>query len=222
VPAWTPKEKEWKAKLYMALKAKKKWEEFRTLKNKIQKEVEPEASCNAMAEKIAWHRAFEQYQDVLDMEKFELDRSVRLYEAKEKRKKTALLKARLIAIDPAKEGPKISDAEDGDVIIIANGIEGDILRDTKWVYNNMARLIKVARGGIRSLDRKVLKEAPSNGAVGLAQYALDDQKAFFERFVTKILPKDEVAPVGPTEEELKADLDPTLDELSKYIRKTAK
>jgi len=224
--AWSPKQREWKAKVYLALKNKKKWEEFRALKNKIQKEIAPESSCNAMAERDAWHRAFEQFQDVLDMEKWDLEREVRLLEDREVRRRRAIFKTKqlpnsILPFTP-KDDPKSPGDEEEGVVVIENGIEGDILKDVKWVYHNMAKLIKVARSGVRSLDRKVLKSAPSNGAVGLAQYALDDSKAFFERFVTRILPKDESIPVGQTETELKADLDPTLDELSKYIKKAAK
>jgi len=96
----------------------------------------------------------------------------------------------------------------------------DILADTKWVYLNMARLIRKTNTGVLVLVPSVLKEAPSNGAVGLANYAMTDPQAFFEKFVTKILPKDTgEKSSGPTEEEIKAELDPTFDELEKYIER---
>lgn len=96
----------------------------------------------------------------------------------------------------------------------------DIVRDIQWVYNSWGSLFAISETGTRILDEKVLKQAPSNGAIALANYALTDSKAFFDKYATKLIPKnaaEDVEESGPSKEEQLAELDPSFAEMSEYF-----
>lgn len=100
----------------------------------------------------------------------------------------------------------------------------DLLRDIQWVYSNLANLFKTTEAGVTMLDAEILKLAPSNGAIAIAQYAAIDKKAFFEKFVVKLLPRGEKAAeaVGEdADEEEKENLDPDMGDLDKYMQGVA-
>lgn len=228
MPAWTAKEREWRRKLTAALKKSGRWKEFEEIKEDFRRaeQEKSEQTCDKIVARRAWHQAAALFTDVFDTEKFSAERTAWIKANTKRRRINGYKKARK-AMAPKAKLPPMSDKEierileppDDEVIIIAGNNEGDILRDTKWVYFNMARLIKTSRAGLRSLDKQVLREAPSNGAVGLAQYALDDSTKFFERFVVKILPKDETPEKQPSEEEALREVDPSFEDLAKYMRK---
>lgn len=232
MPARKPKEEDWREWVEAKIRAAGKWDEFNALRKEFQKHDRvTSGQCERITRRRAWKNAAALFSEHFDQAEYDAKRTAQLAAERVKRKLTGFKNAREAMAPAAKKslGPltaqdldRIIEAPDDEVVIIAEGKEGDILRDTKWVYFNLARLIKISRGGIKSLDKKVLREAPSNGAVGLAQYALDDQKAFMEKFVTKILPKDEAPEKAPTEAELAAELDPSLDDLAKYMKRLPK
>lgn len=93
----------------------------------------------------------------------------------------------------------------------------DVIRDAKWVYENIGRLFIRNDLGLEFLDEEFLATAPSNGAISMAHYCWNHRKEFFEKFIfTKVL-KDEA--IEKTEEDLAAELDPTLEGLEKYLEK---
>lgn len=229
MPAWTPKEKLWREWLRAKLIRAGVWDEFERQRMDFQRaEKMITGQCGKIVARKAWHKTAALFSEYFDQAAFEKLREKQVKRERVTRKRESMKRARSEATTAAqkaigplteKELDHIIDPQDDDVVVIADAQEGDILRDTKWVYFNLARLIKVGRGGTKTLDRKVLREAPSNGAVGLAQYALEDQKAFMEKFVTKILPRDDNAEKAQTEEEAAAELDPTLSDLAKYMKK---
>lgn len=109
---------------------------------------------------------------------------------------------------------------DANKIKIKGDGETDILRDVKWVYDNYAELIQTdPKTGADVLNNDLLKKAPSSGCVAIAQYALLDKAKFFERFVVRILPKDD----GPAKdkkdtEETAEELDPDFADMEKWIQ----
>lgn len=111
------------------------------------------------------------------------------------------------------------DALDHGIVIETKG-PPDIVRDIQWVYDNLGRLFASTEKGTKVFNLDVLEQAPSDGAVGLAGYALKDQKAFFDKFATKLIPRDsgnmEVA-VEQTEEERLAELDPSFDDMKEFF-----
>lgn len=105
-------------------------------------------------------------------------------------------------------------------VVVEDDGQIDTLRDTKWVYQNIGRLIVRNELGLEQLNEDVLVDAPSNGAIGLAHYCLNDRKAFFEKFVIKILPKDDGSDeTEPSEEELALEHDPSFAGLEQYLQK---
>lgn len=104
------------------------------------------------------------------------------------------------------------------VIVEDDGVFNPI-RDAEWVYRNMNRLFKVDRAlGIERLDEEVLKEAPSNAAVGLAAHALRDKSKFYEKYgliLLKSSDKDESD--SASEDQLIDELDPSFRGLEKYL-----
>ena len=229
MPSWTPKEKQWREWLRGKLQAAGVWEDFNRLRmDYSHNDKVATGQCNKIVDRRAWHQVANLFTEHFNQDEFDRLRENHLAKDKPERTRRQMKKARdsmapsgkkIVGNLTEKELDRIIEPPDDEVVIIDNSNDGDILRDTKWVYFNMARLIKIARGGTKTLDKKVLREAPSNGAVGLAQYALADQKAFMEKFVTKILPKDEAPDKVVTEEDLKAELDPGLDELARYMKK---
>lgn len=212
--SWSRKESKWKDEFRAALVSAGQFEKFFAVKETIRKELHTEGldPNSIVADKRAWREAAKSFPGVFDHDAFESKMQHMKEEKAERFKKN--VNRTLTTKNP-----------DGTICLPQDiGVEDkgdtDILRDTKWVYVNMARLMKKDRKtGLTSLDPKVLKEAPSNGAIGLASYALEDRKAFYEKYVTKILPKDEVSTAGKSEEELKAELDPTYDDIEKYMQK---
>jgi exonuclease VII large subunit len=107
-----------------------------------------------------------------------------------------------------------------DVVIEDDG-PTDQKRDVNWVYDNLSRLIITNDLGLEQLDMDVLETAPSNGAVAMAHYALNNRSNFFEKFVIKSLAKtetvEEVTEEQSQEETIDVDCDPTFEGLEKYI-----
>ena len=93
----------------------------------------------------------------------------------------------------------------------------DLIRDVKWVYENLADLVLVSESGVRRLDVNLLSKAPSNGAVAIAQYARDDPKAFLEKFVLRCMPKETAVSEVESDEDLEERLDPEFKGLAKYL-----
>lgn len=96
----------------------------------------------------------------------------------------------------------------------------DIRRDMQWVYDNLADLICVKEvTGVEYLNEEVLRTAPSNGAIAIAKYALNDQKAFVKECIQKLMSKDDGKDKTDEElaEEAKEELDPDFDGLEQYI-----
>jgi len=195
---------EWLTKI---VKESGSWNAFEKCRQKHQKEErEKSGKPHAVCRVRSWRRAASDFSHLWDQDNFDNYRKAALDEARQARAARAVKKA-----DPQESAPP--------VVVIEDGIEGDILGDVRWVYDNLARLIRKRRTGERYLDTKALKDAPSNGAVGIAQYAFNDQKAFFEKFVTKILPKDDGSKDAKTQGELEEELDPTFSDLKKYIKR---
>ena len=107
---------------------------------------------------------------------------------------------------PERELPVVDD--DGQV---------DLLRDVRWVYANLPRLVVRDDTGRLKLNVKELKKAPSNGAVSLAEYALRDRDKFFDRFVIKLLPRDTTSTVAEVAEGASA---PSFSPMAEFIRKS--
>jgi hypothetical protein len=97
----------------------------------------------------------------------------------------------------------------------------DILRDTQWVYKNIAQLILISDNGVRKLNPQLMAEAPSNGARAVAMYAMEDHGKFMERYAIKLFPKEikTDAETARKAAERQAQLDPSFDELAKYFEK---
>lgn len=228
--AFSDREKHWRTELTKALKKEKKWDEFDARRLQLQQQIMAAGQKDfKIARKKAWHAAAEEFPGVFDTAKFDIQRKETIERERDERKrralKTSMAQRTGGVITPALDAEvdrMIDQLSDQGPVVIENAVEGDVLRDAKWVYYNLSRVIKTRRNGQRYLDPKTLKEAPSNGAVALAQYALDEPKAFIERFVIKILPKDEAPEKAPTEEEVRAELDPGLDELERYMKKVIK
>lgn len=94
----------------------------------------------------------------------------------------------------------------------------DVVRDAKWVYENIGRLFYRNDLGLEFLDEEFLKSAPSNGAISLAHYCWNHRKEFFEKFVFTKIAKEE-REESKTEEDLAAELDPTFEGLERYLEK---
>lgn len=102
-------------------------------------------------------------------------------------------------------------------VVVSEQGSMDLIRDIKWVYEQLADLVLVSESGVRKLNLDILSKSPSNGAIAIAQYARDDPKAFLEKFVLRCVPKD----MGPVEVESEAEveerLDPGFKGLEKYL-----
>jgi hypothetical protein len=105
-------------------------------------------------------------------------------------------------------------------VVVQDSDTPDVVRDITWVYQNLNQLIGYSENGIAFLDQDLLAKAPSNGAVNFAEYAKEDRKGFFEKFVMKLLPKDQKQAEAESEEEAAARLDPGLKDLEKYWGKS--
>lgn len=194
--------------------------EFRAACEKHYAQLKEEGKKGGWGIDQAHMRAAEEYAQHWKQEDYELHREKELIKHKLEHGRKARA-ARLAAPTKKAKAAAVATAvhgSEGAHVTVDDGTE-DVLRDVKWVYQNMARLIITAPNGASTLDPKVLKQAPSNGAVGLAQYALDDRKAFFDKFVTKILPKDDGTSGAVSDEAKLAELDPNFTELEKYMRR---
>jgi hypothetical protein len=94
----------------------------------------------------------------------------------------------------------------------------DIVRDIQWVYDHLGELFETTDLGIRVFDKEVLMKAPSNGAIAFANYALLDQKAFFDKYVTRLIPKDAAnqEEEEQSKEDLMAELDPSFEDMKEF------
>ena len=223
MPLWSPKEREWKDQFRAAMVAAGKMDDFVAAKKSIYEELTKHKRDKKACDKLAWKQAAggHPFSELFDMAKFEIEwkekneaitrkrrENGRRLSQLNKNKKEKALNAEVAAFPPP---VNIKDVDNS---------SADILRDIRWVYLNMSRLfVNDTKNRCQKLSVKVLREAPSNGAVGIAHYALADKKAFFEKFVTRILPKDDESKKGPSPEELKSELDPTFDELQRYMAK---
>lgn len=104
------------------------------------------------------------------------------------------------------------------VVVQDDGVFNPI-RDAEWVYRNMNRLFIVdKRLGIERLDEEVLKEAPSNAAVGLAANALADKQRFYREYGLVLLKRSEKEDdESESEEALIEELDPSFRGLERYL-----
>lgn len=96
----------------------------------------------------------------------------------------------------------------------------DITRDIQWVYDNWGELFTRTPNGATVLVEAVLQQAPSNGAIAMANYAADDPRAFFRQFVSKLIPKnaaDQDIDDSLSDEEKMADLDPSFEDMKEFF-----
>jgi len=105
-------------------------------------------------------------------------------------------------------------------VMIENSGLPDIVRDIQWVYDHWGTLFVQSRAGTIIFDKKVLKTAPSQGAITMAEYALRKPDGFVERFVIKLLPKDAGNPeeiTDQTQEERLAEMDPSFADMKDFF-----
>lgn len=105
-------------------------------------------------------------------------------------------------------------------VVVGDTGATDMIRDIRWVYDNMARLCMVTPLGNRVLDVEFLRTAPSNGAVSMATYYRDDAKGFMKSYAVKLLPKDvkQDDDEKASEAERLAEMDPEFETMEKYLR----
>lgn len=97
----------------------------------------------------------------------------------------------------------------------------DVLRDIAWVYANISILFVPTDRGTYVIKEDRLAKAPSQGAIAMARYAQQDMKSFLEKFVTKIIPRDDDEKKRASDEEMKKkmeEIDPSMAELEKYVK----
>jgi hypothetical protein len=105
-------------------------------------------------------------------------------------------------------------------IVVKDTGPPDIVRDIQWVYDNWRELYQISDNGTRVFDTDVLEEAPSSGAITMAEYGLRKPDGFVERFVIKLLPKDagETEDVTEqTDEERMKELDPSFEDMKDFF-----
>lgn len=222
---WSKKETQWRNEFRAAIAEAGLAEEFKAKVADLTLELMKLHKDRKFCDKLANKRVAEQYTHIFDPVAFNA-RWNAMEDARKLEKAQANPQAAISHEERGRRAQKKKKKDKFDTRVLdakldndaADYRSSDILSDTKWVYANMARLIRVVNGQ-QALNKSVLKEAPSAGAVGLAGYALEDPKAFFEKFVTKILPKDEEKPKGQTDEEKLKELDPTFDDLVKYMKR---
>lgn len=221
MPLWSKKDREWKDQIRAAMVAAGKMDEFVETKRSLYEELIKHKRDKKACDKLAWKQASAdaRFAPLFDIAKFELEWKDKNAVAVQKRR-DHMVKIR--QLKKKKAEPEEHNVPMTPTVNIKDGdnSSADILRDIRWVYLNMSRLfVNDTKNKCQKLSVKVLREAPSNGAVGIAHYALADKKAFFEKFVTRILPKDDESKKGPSPDELKSELDPTFDELERYMAK---
>ena len=102
-------------------------------------------------------------------------------------------------------------------IVVSDPPEVDIVSDTKWVYGNLAKLIIIDPAkGHRKLNIELLQQAPSNGAVAIAMFALENQNEFMTRFAMRLFPKETKQPMDDNPN-VADELDPSLSEMANYM-----
>lgn len=105
-------------------------------------------------------------------------------------------------------------------IIVDQQRPPDIVRDIQWVYDNWGELFTRTPNGTMVLVEEVLEEAPSNGAIAMATYAVDDPRAFFRQFVSKLIPKDAAEPDqddDKSRDDKIAELDPSFEDMKEFF-----
>jgi len=107
---------------------------------------------------------------------------------------------------------------DGKAAVQAKG-DVNLVRDIQWVYDNLKDLIiePPDPGSPCVLSEYILAKAPSSGAVAMARYARDDDKAFVSRFVVKLLPRDLQPKEEISDRERLLNVDPEFETLEKYF-----
>lgn len=144
-----------------------------------------------------------------------LEAKALLAEASEDYKRYLKQQAR---IQMAKEQEQEAALDHG--VVIKDSGPPDIVRDIQWVYDNWGGLFVQAETGSKIFDTAVLKLAPSQGAVTMAEYALRKPDGFVERFVIKLLPKDageQEESREQTEAERLAEMDPSFDDMKDFF-----
>ena len=102
-------------------------------------------------------------------------------------------------------------------IVVEDPPEVDIVSDTKWVYGHLAKLIVIDPAkGHRKLNVELLKDAPSNGAVAIAMFALENQNEFMTRFAMRLFPKEARQPMDDNPN-VADELDPSFGDMGKYM-----
>lgn len=105
-------------------------------------------------------------------------------------------------------------------VVVKDDGPADIPRDIRWVYEHLGDLFSVTDKGTRVFNTEVLENAPSNGAVAMANYALLDQKAFFDKFVSRLIPKDAAVTeeeAMQTDAEKMMELDPSFEDMRDFF-----
>lgn len=202
------------------LQAVDKWDQFDQERRQLYHKLKREAGSNPNIDKIhtdSWRLTLIRYPEALDrkIDVFAKQRSKKERRIKqEKQSKEALERAQ-------QEARSIPQVDVGEVTVEQLDEKVDILRDIRWVYANLPRIFKTDNLGVERLDENALVTAPSNGCIALAHYALVDKKAFFERFIIKILPKDLDSPADPdaaTGKDDPRETDPGLEDLERYMK----
>lgn len=97
----------------------------------------------------------------------------------------------------------------------------DIIEDIRWIYQHLNSILIPDPNDPKNriLNAELLKTAPSQGCVGLAEYYRDEQKDFIAKFLTKLLPRDAgSAQQQAGEGEVPAeDLDPDFGDLESFF-----
>lgn len=219
---WSKKEQSWRDEFRAAMAAAGLIDEFKSKVGVLIIELMKIHKDRKYCDKVAQLEVSKQYHHIFDPVAFNARWAAKVDSDRSERAARGLP----VPVLPRQKGrraqeKKRKDKVDNDLLSAKLSLDAskfsasDMLEDAKWVYANMARLV----GPDGKSNKNVLQQAPSSGAVGLAAFALEDPKAFFEKFVVRILPKDEEKSAGPTEEELLKELDPTFDELVKYMKR---
>ena len=157
-------------------------------------------------------------------------RQMKYLDAKIERTKALTEKSKVDALAKLRRQKKLYEQEQRRIQIRRSKAHGimkehsgsiDLIGDIRWVYENMGELFKTTPEGVRIVNRLKLEQAPSPGAVTMAEYAADDMKSFLEKFVIKLLPKDSIK-VSRESRDAKENaerLDPGLSELDQYFAK---
>ena len=122
------------------------------------------------------------------------------------------------------EGEKQSPFELSHGVVIAEDYgPPNVTRDILWVYEHLNRLFGKDSNNRPCMNKEVLSQAPSNGAVILAVRALRDPDYFVDNYVLgRVVQKEKIARDGSadavTSEASAEELDPGLSEIEKYMK----